>query len=80
MKFILKVLGGLVGLLLLFVLGTFVAARFHDGPMDGGFAIVSGGPFSSGEMHEGPEPDWSFLKDSPLSFSSWTPIAPGPRS
>jgi len=31
--------------------------------MDGGFAIVSGGPFSSGEMHSGPEPDWSFLKD-----------------
>ncbi len=63
MKSILKVLGGLIGLLVLFVLGTFVAARFHDGPMDGGFAIVSGGPFSSGEMHHGPEPDWSFLND-----------------
>ena len=63
LKLILKVLGGLVGLVLLFVLGTFVVARFHDGPMDGGFAIVSGGPFSSGEMHTGPEPDWSFLKD-----------------
>ena len=65
MKPILKILGGLIGLLLLFVVGTFVVARFHDGPMDGGFAIVSGGPFASGEMHTGAEPDWSFLKDYP---------------
>lgn len=65
MKLILKILGGLVALVLLVVLGIFVAARFHDGPMDGGFAIISGGPFSSGELHTGPEPDWSFLKDYP---------------
>jgi hypothetical protein len=63
MKFLLKIVGSLIGLLVLFVLGTFVVARFHDGPMDGGFAIVSGGPFTSGEMHAGAEPDWSFLKD-----------------
>lgn len=65
MKLLLKILAGLIGLLLLFVVGTFVVARFHDGPMDGGFAIVSGGPFTSGERYTGPEPDWSFLKDYP---------------
>ena len=36
-------------------------ARFGDGPS----AIFPGGPFSSGEMHSGPEPDWSFMTDYP---------------
>lgn len=36
-----------------------MVARFSDGPI----AIVAGGPFRSGELHQGPEPDWSFVRD-----------------
>jgi hypothetical protein len=36
-----------------------VAARFADGPL----AIVAGGPFTSGTLVTGPEPDWSFVHD-----------------
>ncbi len=35
------------------------AARFSDGPIE----IIAGGPFTTGEMQSGPEPDWSFLRD-----------------
>ena len=33
------------------------------GPLGGPFEIVSAGAFRSGELHVGPEPDWSFLRD-----------------
>jgi hypothetical protein len=45
------------------VLGVVTAARLHDGPLDGALEIVAAGPFESGELHTGPEPDWSFLRD-----------------
>ncbi|MGI9325393.1 MAG: hypothetical protein ACR2PZ_09260 [Pseudomonadales bacterium] len=35
------------------------AMRFADGPAE----IIAGGPFKTGELHQGAEPDWSFLKD-----------------
>ena len=54
MKIVLKVLGGLVAVVVLFL----VYARFHDGPI----AIIAGGPFSSGELYSGPEPDWSPMR------------------
>ena len=41
------------------VAGLLVGARFSDGPI----AIVAGGPFTSGELVSGPEPDWSFVRD-----------------
>jgi hypothetical protein len=63
MRWLLKVLGGLLLLIILVVLGLFGAARLHDGPLDGGLAIIAGGPFESGDQHTGPEPDWQFLKD-----------------
>lgn len=48
-------------------------ARLADGPIE----IVAGGPFSSGEMVSGPEPDWSFVRDaSTVEFQLITP----PRS
>jgi hypothetical protein len=59
LKWILGIVGGFVALVALVILGVFVAARFHDGPL----ALVSGGPFTSGELQTGPEPDWGFLKD-----------------
>ena len=63
MKWIFGILGGLLILLVVVILGVFTAARFHDGPFEGDLAIVSGGPFVSGELHRGPEPDWAFLRD-----------------
>lgn len=59
MKRVLGFLAVLIGLAILLVVGMWLAARFHDGPL----ALFSGGSFSSGERYQGPEPDWSFLKD-----------------
>ena len=59
MKSVLRVLGGLLVLLLVVVGGLLVGARFADGPI----AIIAGGPFTSGELVSGPEPDWSFVRD-----------------
>lgn len=38
-----------------------VKQRFADGPN----RVFSGGPLESGELYEGPEPDWSFVRDIP---------------
>jgi hypothetical protein len=45
--------------LVLLVVAIAVGARFSDGPL----AIVAGGPFRSGELVVGPEPDWGFVRD-----------------
>ena len=59
MKSILRVVLGLVAALVLLIVVLVVGARFADGPR----AIIAGGPFTSGEQVEGPEPDWSFVHD-----------------
>ncbi len=59
MKTLLRILGGLVAAVLLAFGGLLVGARFADGPV----AIVAGGPFETGELVSGPEPDWSFVHD-----------------
>jgi hypothetical protein len=59
MRSVLKIALGLAGLLVLIVGVVLVSARFADGPV----AIIAGGPFSSGELVTGPEPDWSFVHD-----------------
>ncbi|MCX2981949.1 hypothetical protein EYC98_13890 [Halieaceae bacterium IMCC14734] len=43
----------------LIVGGVLFGARFADGPLE----IIAGGPFRSGELVTGPEPDWSFVRD-----------------
>lgn len=53
---ILKVLGGLVAVLVLFVGILFLGARFHDGPL----ALIPGGPLVSGELVTEPVLDWAF--------------------
>lgn len=50
---------GLIVLALVVIAVVAVAARYSDGPL-GPFA---GGPFTSGAVHSGPEPDWRFLAD-----------------
>jgi hypothetical protein len=59
MRTFLRVLGGLFAGLLVLIGALLVGARFADGPI----AIVAGGPFESGELVSGPEPDWSFVRD-----------------
>ena len=67
MKWIKRILGTLLAMVVLLVLvvfGVFTAARFHDGPFDGGLAIVAGGAFVEGELQDNStEPDWTFLTD-----------------
>ena len=54
-----------VGCLLLIPVTAVVTAaakqRFADGPN----RLFSGGPLVAGELHAGPEPDWSFVEDIP---------------
>jgi hypothetical protein len=59
MRTFLRVMGGLIALLVVVIVGLVVVARFSDGPL----AIIAGGPFESGELVSGPEPDWSFVHD-----------------
>ncbi len=54
---------GIILVVIVLVVGVVVMARFADGPLGGPFEIVSAGAFRSGELHVGPEPDWSFLLD-----------------
>ena len=55
LRFLLWVIGGLA----IALVALLVVARFSDGPL----AIIAGGPFTTGERVEGPEPDWSFIRD-----------------
>ena len=56
---VLRVLGGLLALLVVAIGCLVIAARFADGPI----VIVACGPFTTGELVAGPEPDWSFVRD-----------------
>ncbi len=58
MKLLLKIIGGLLGLIVLVVAGTLMARAF---PMVR-WKLSAGGPFTSGEQVI-EEPDWSFVKD-----------------
>ena len=66
--FLLKAIGTLVALVVLVVTSIFVVARFSDGPIGNGppIEMVTAGPFKTGDMQVGEEPDWSFLKDYPI--------------
>lgn len=73
MKSILRFTGAVLALFILAIVVTLTAARFADGPL----AIVAGGPFTSGELVTGPEPDWSFVEG--LQEVEFQLVAP-PRS
>ena len=59
MQLVKRILLGLIALIVVGLTALFVTARFSDGPME----IIAGGPFTTGEMQTGPEPDWSFIGD-----------------
>ncbi len=56
---VLRWLGILVLVLLAAPVVTGIAARFSDGPI----GPFPGGALTSGELYQGPEPDWSFARD-----------------
>ena len=58
MRTLLKILGSIVGLVVVVVAVTLIGARFADGPLE----IIAGGPFTSGELIT-EEPDWSLIKE-----------------
>jgi len=57
----LKLLGGLLAVVVLAVAALFIGARFADGPLE----LIAGGPFTSGTVYSGAEPDWSSIADRP---------------
>ena len=59
MGMLIRVVSGLLILLMISVGGLLIGVRLSDGPL----AIIAGGPFTSGEMIRGSEPDWSFVHD-----------------
>ncbi len=54
----LKWLGIIVGVLALSIAIFLFGMRFHDGPLE----IITGGPFTTGELSTAPD-DWSYLTD-----------------
>ena len=59
MKTGLRIVGGLVAVFLIALAGLSIGARYADGPLE----ILAGGPFTSGELYRGAEPDWSFVEE-----------------
>ena len=55
----LKWVGIVIGVIVAIPIVFALVARFGDGPT----AIFPGGPLEAGELHTGPEPDWSFARD-----------------
>ena len=52
-----------VGCLLLIPVTAILTAAMKQGLSDGSDFVFSGGVLVSGELHTGPEPDWSFTND-----------------
>ena len=58
---VLIVVGCLLSIPVAAVTTAAVKQRFADGPN----RLFSGGPLVAGELHAGPEPDWSFVREIP---------------
>ena len=70
MRLLLRVAGGVLLAVVVLAACVLVGARFSDGPL----AIIAGGPFRTGELERGPEPDWSFVRDlATIEFQSLEP-------
>lgn len=65
---------GLVVAIFIAIAILFYLIRFHDGPME----IISGGPFTSGELVAAPN-DWSFLEEH-LTVELQTMLPPRSRT
>ena len=61
----LKIIGQILGLLLLIPAVALGTLRYEHRNADGPSILFPGGALTSGELHTGPEPDWRFTKDVP---------------
>jgi hypothetical protein len=69
MRSFLKWLGIVVAVLIASIAVFLTGMRFHDGPME----IITGGPFTTGELATAPD-DWTFLTDrSQMEFQTLEP-------
>lgn len=59
----LKISGQIIGFVVLIFLVALVTLRFQYSNADGPSILFPGGEMTSGELHTGPEPDWSFTDD-----------------
>ena len=60
---ILKIIGQIIGLFALILIITIVTLRIQNQDADGPSILFPGGALVSGELHTGPDPDWSFTDD-----------------
>ncbi|NKC00187.1 MAG: hypothetical protein GKR90_17105 [Pseudomonadales bacterium] len=60
---ILKIIAQIVGLLALLFGITLLTLRIDNQDADGPSILFPGGKLVSGDMHTGPDPDWSFTDD-----------------
>ena len=60
---ILKIIGQVVGLVVIFFAVAMATLRFENRNNDGPSILFPGGALVSGQLHTGPEPDWSFTAD-----------------
>ncbi len=59
MKLLFQIVGVIAILGLAGIAAGLFAMRLHDGPI----GLIAGGPFTSGEIYTGEEPDWSMVRD-----------------
>ena len=60
---ILKITGQVVGFIVLIFVVALLTLRFQYRNADGPSILFPGGEMTTGELHTGPEPDWSFTDD-----------------
>jgi len=60
---IVKIVLQVLGILLLIPAVAMATLRFENRNADGPSILFPGGEMTSGELHSGPEPDWSFTDD-----------------
>ena len=58
-----KIIGQVVGFILVIFVMALVTLRFQYSEADGPSILFPGGEMTSGELHTGPEPDWSFTDE-----------------
>ena len=59
----LRILIQIIGLVVVVLLAAIITLRVQNQDADGPSILFPGGELVSGELHTGPEPDWSFTDD-----------------
>ncbi len=62
----LRIILQIVGIFVLLLAATLVTLKIKNQNADGPSVLFPGGALVSGELYQGPEPDWSFTDDVPV--------------